>query len=79
MAFCLLPSTANLRVRCLERREIDDEIKKLEHHAGNRFEPMARFLKASKQAKKVASEGTSEEQLDFFKKSVRTHNWCPAT
>ncbi|MCC6682959.1 MAG: hypothetical protein IT445_18830 [Phycisphaeraceae bacterium] len=29
---------------------------------------MARFLKASKQAKKLAAEGTAAEQRDFFKK-----------
>lgn len=51
-----------------ERHSIDEEILDLERHGSNRLEPMARFIKASKMAKKVASGGTEEEKLDFFKK-----------
>lgn len=51
-----------------ERQTIDVEIKDLERHGERRFEPMARFISASKTAKKVASEGSPEEKLDLFRK-----------
>ncbi len=51
-----------------QRQSLDEEIAELERSDLNRLEPMARFLKASKRAKKLASEGTPVEQLDFFKK-----------
>jgi hypothetical protein len=51
-----------------KRQSIDEEIADLERHGGNRLEPMARFLKASKRAKILALEGTDEERLDFFRK-----------
>ncbi len=51
-----------------ERQSIDAEIKDLERHGERRFEPMARFISATKTAKKVASVGSPEEKVDLFKK-----------
>jgi len=50
------------------RQSIDAELADLERHGSNRLEPMARFIKASRRAKKLASEGTPAEQRDFFRK-----------
>ncbi|NJN05824.1 MAG: hypothetical protein HC814_04855 [Rhodobacteraceae bacterium] len=51
-----------------QRQSLDQHMKDLEEHGLHRFEPMARFIKACIQAKKVASHGSREERLDFFRK-----------
>ena len=51
-----------------QRQSVDQEIAELERHGSNRLEPMARFLKASKQAKKLVAEGSAAERCDFFRK-----------
>ena len=51
-----------------KRQTIDEEISDLEQYGSNRLEPMARFLKASRRAKKLASEGSPTEKRDFFRK-----------
>ena len=51
-----------------KRRSIDAEIDELERQDGHRLEPLARFLKASKQAKYVASGGSPEEKRDWCRK-----------
>jgi len=51
-----------------KRQSIDEEIIDLERHGSNRLEPMARFIKASYRAGKLAAEGTPAEKRDFFKK-----------
>ncbi len=50
-----------------DKRVFQEKLTAIEHDRGNIFEPLKRFVAASKQAGILAETGSDEEKRDFFK------------